>query len=55
MRTRLRAWLFGVMVAVLALVRGTAAPPTKDMGEAPGILTSGFGEAVDRDITYLPM
>ena len=51
MRTPLRAWMFGVMVAVLALVSGTAAqPPGKDMGEALGILPSGFGEAVDRDI-----
>ena len=51
MRTPLRAWMFGVMVAVLTLVNGTAAqPPAKDMGEAPGILPSSFGEAVDRDI-----
>ena len=51
MRTALRAWMFGVMVAVLALVSGTAAQtPAKDMGEVPGILPSGFGEAVDRDI-----
>jgi hypothetical protein len=43
--------MFGVMVAVLELVSGTAAqPPGKDMGEALGILPSGFGEAVDRDI-----
>jgi hypothetical protein len=51
MRTRLRAWMFGVMVAVLAFVSGTAAQTSaKDVGEAPGILPSGFGEAVDRDI-----
>ena len=51
MRTRLSAWMFGVMVAVLALVSGTVAQTTaKDMGEAPGILPSAFGEAVDRDI-----
>ena len=51
MRTRLRAWMFGVMAAVLALVSGTAAQTrTKDVGEAPGIVPSGFGEAVDRDI-----
>lgn len=51
MRTPLRAWMFGVMVAILALVSGTAAQtPAKDMGEALGILPSGFGEAVDRDI-----
>src|SRR5579871_2755068 len=51
MRTSLRAWMFGVMVAVLALVSGTAAqPPAKNISEAPGILPSSFGEAVDRDI-----
>ena len=51
MRTRLRAWMFGVMVVVLALVSGAVAQTTaKDMSEAPGILPSGFGEAVDRDI-----
>ena len=51
MRTLLRAWMFGVMVAVLALVSGTAAQtPVKDMSEAPGILPSSFGEAVDRNI-----
>jgi len=51
MRTRLRAWMFGVMAAELALVSGTVAQtPTKDVGEAPGIVPSGFGEAVDRDI-----
>ena len=54
MRIRLRAWLFGVMVAVLALVSGAAAQtPGKDMGEAHGILPSGYGEAVDRDITTI--
>jgi hypothetical protein len=42
------------MVAVLALVRGTAAQtPVKDTGELRGILPSGYGEAVDRDITTL--
>jgi hypothetical protein len=51
MKTSLRAWMFGLIVAVLALVSGTAAqPPAKDIAEAPGILPSSFGEAVDRDI-----
>ena len=54
MRTRLRTWMFGVMAAVLALVGGTAAQtPAKDMGEAAGILPSGYGTAVDRDITTI--
>ena len=51
MKTSLIAWMFGVMVAVLALVSGTAAQTAaKYTGEAPGILPSSFGEAVDRNI-----
>jgi hypothetical protein len=51
MRTRLRAWMFGVMVAVFASVSGAMAQTrAKDVGEAPGILPSGFGDAIDRDI-----
>jgi hypothetical protein len=45
----MRMLMLGVMA--LALVGGTVAqPPSKGMSEAPGILPSGFGEAVDRDI-----
>ena len=51
MRTLFSTWTFGVTVTVLAFVSGTAAQtPAKDKGEVPGILPSGFGEAVDRDI-----
>ena len=51
MRTRWRAWMFGVMVVMLASVSGAVAQnPTKDMGKAPGILPSGLGEAVDHDV-----
>jgi hypothetical protein len=50
MRPPLRAWTFGVMVSVLALINGVAEQtPAKDIGEAPGIVPSSFGEAVDRD------
>jgi hypothetical protein len=43
--------MFGVMVAVLALASEAGAQTTaKDMSEAPGILPSGLGETVDRDI-----
>ena len=51
MGTRLRTWMSGVIGAVLV----TAAVQTsaKDMAEAPGILPSGFGEAVDRDIVKI--
>ena len=45
----MRTLMLGVMA--LALVSGTVAqPPAKGMSQAPGILPSGFGEAVDRDI-----
>ena len=51
MRPPLRAWTFGVMVSVLALINGVAEQtPAKDIGEAPGIVPSSFGVAVDRDI-----
>jgi len=51
MRTRSRTRNFAVRVAVLALVSATAArTEAKDMGGAPGILPSRFGESVDRDI-----
>lgn len=51
MRTLLRASMFAVMATVLVSGSGTAAqPPAGDTGQAPGILPSSFGEAVDRDI-----
>ena len=54
MRTALRAWMFGVIAAVLALASGAAAQTgAKDNSELRGILPSGYGEAVDRDITTL--
>jgi hypothetical protein len=46
--------MLGVRAAVLALVSGTAVNTlANDMGEAPGILPSRYGEAVDRDIMTL--
>jgi hypothetical protein len=51
MRIRFRTWMFGMIVAALAFVSGAAAQTTaKDAGDAPGIIPSKFGEAVDRDI-----
>ena len=51
MRIRMRAWMFGVTVAALALVNGAAAQTNaKDVGEAPGIIPSAFGAGVDHDI-----
>ena len=51
MRTRWIAWMFGMTVAVLTLGGvGAAQAPAKNVGEAPGILPSGYGEGVDHDI-----
>lgn len=52
MRIRLQVWIFGVTLAVLALISGTAAQTAsaRDSSEAPGILPSGYGKGVDRDI-----
>jgi hypothetical protein len=51
MKTRLNTRMFGLTVAVLAMAGGTAAQaPANDKGDAPGILPSAYGEAVDRDI-----
>jgi len=51
MRTSLKAWMFGVMVTVLALVSGTEAQtPSKEMVSAPGILPSGYSDVVDRGV-----
>src|SRR3954469_22010138 len=48
MRTRLSAWVLGAMVVFVG--GGAAQTSANKMGEAPGVLPSGFGEAVDRDI-----
>lgn len=54
MRTQWSAWISGAMLAVLAFVSGAAAQTAaKDMGQAPGILPSSFGEAVDHDLMTL--
>lgn len=51
MRFRLRACVFGVTAAMLAASGAIAAQAVaKQMGMAPGILPSGYGEAVDRGI-----
>ncbi len=50
MRTRLRAWMFGVMVADIGIGERNARrkPSQRTWAQAPGILPSGLGEAVDR-------
>ena len=54
MKTRFRTWMFGMIVAALAFVSGAAAQTTaKHASDAPGIIPSKFGEAVDRDIVTI--
>ena len=49
MRNQLKAWMLGAMV--VALARGGAAQTSaKKMSETAGVLPSGLGQAVDRDI-----
>ena len=51
MRVRLSVLIFSLIVVGTVSVYGAAAQaPAKDKGEAPGIIPSKFGEAVDRDI-----
>ena len=49
MKTQWSAWVLGAMVAALA-GGGMAQTSAKKMGQTVGVLPSGFGEAVDRDL-----
>jgi len=40
----------GLMLAVLAIGQATTQTPSTDMSSAAGIIPSGLGEAVDRDV-----
>lgn len=49
--TRLLAWAGGVLVMTAAFSCAAAAQtPATDMARVPGIVPSGFGDAVDRDV-----
>src|SRR5580704_9396367 len=49
--TWLNAWIVRVLVMMGVLVSGTVAQTNASgKSQAPGILPSGFGDAVDRDI-----
>ena len=49
MTSQTRGWVLGVIA--LALLSGAAAQtPAANISDAPGILPSGYGEGVDRDI-----
>ena len=46
--------MFRMMLAVLALASGAGAQtPAKDIGQAPGILPTGLGEEIDRDVVKI--
>ena len=49
--TRLSVWIAGVLVVICALTCAAVAQmPRHGHGQAPGILPSGLGDAVDRDV-----
>ena len=49
---RLSEWIAGVLVVTCAFMCAAAAQTrARDMSQAPGILPSGLGDAVDRDVT----
>ena len=48
---RLSEWIAGALVAICAFMCAAAAQNrTTDNGQVPGIVPSGFGDAVDRDV-----
>ena len=49
---RWSAWIAGVLVVMCAFVcAAVAQTPATDMSQAPRVLPSGLGDAVDRDVT----
>jgi hypothetical protein len=52
--TRSSMWMAGVLVAICALTCAAVAQTrATDMGQAPGVPPSGFGDAVDRDVAKI--
>jgi hypothetical protein len=52
--TRLSAWMAGVLVMICAFMCAAVGQiGATDMSKIPSILPSGFGDAVDRDITKI--
>ena len=52
--TRLSAWMAGVLVVICAFMCAAVAQTrATDMSQAPGVLPSGFGDAVDRDVAKI--
>ena len=52
--TRLSAWIAGVSVVISAFMSAALAQTTAtDMTQAPGVLPSGLGDAVDRDVAKI--
>jgi hypothetical protein len=50
MRALLTAWMLGMLVMALVSKGSEAQTSAKKMGETPGVIPSGLGEAVDHDI-----
>ena len=52
--TRMSAWMAGGLVVISALVcSAVAQTPATDRSQAPGVLPSGLGDAVDRDVAKI--
>src|SRR6185312_17481334 len=52
--TRSNIWIAGVLVMMCAFAcAGVAQTPDMDASQAPGILPSGLGDAVDRDVVKI--
>ena len=49
--TRLSAWLCGVLLMTGVTCVVMAQKPAMNTGDAPGVLPSGLGDAIDRDVT----
>ena len=52
--TRLSAWSAGVLVVICGFMCAAVAQTrSTDMSQAPGVLPSGLGDAVDRDVAKI--
>ena len=49
--SRLNAWLWGVLLVTGVTGVAMAQKPAMNTGDAPGVLPSGLGDAIDRDVT----
>jgi len=53
MQTRVSAWSVGVLVVASALAAAGAAQTRAGMDSTPGVLPTGLGDAIDRDVAKI--